>query len=64
MLNGFRLLMQDRNLLMAAIDHGDARIAIMDSTFKQFSSLLPERRSTAPEDELFKAFEKITASIK
>ena len=53
-----------RNLLMAAIDHGDGRIAIMDSTFKQFSSLLPERRSTTPEDELFKAFEKITASIK
>ena len=53
-----------RNLLMAAIDHGDGRIAIMDSTFKQFSYLLPERRSTTPEDELFEAFEKITANIK
>ena len=53
-----------RGLLTAAINHGDGRIAIVDSTFEQFSSLLPERRSTTPEDELFKAFEKITASIK
>ncbi|EIF5160881.1 SIR2 family protein [Vibrio cholerae] len=53
-----------RNLLAAAINHGDGRIAIVDSTFEQFSNLLPERRSTTPEDELFKAFEKITASLK
>lgn len=53
-----------RKLLMAAINHGDGRIAITDSTFEQFSKLLPERRSTTPEDELFKAFEKITASMK
>ncbi|EGR0299505.1 SIR2 family protein [Vibrio parahaemolyticus] len=53
-----------RDLLTAAIDHGDGRIALVDSTFEQFSRLLPERRSTTPEDELFKAFEKIAASIK
>lgn len=53
-----------RNLLTAAINQGDGRIAIVDSTFEQFSNLLPERRSTTPEDELFKAFEKITASLK
>lgn len=53
-----------RNLLMTAISHGDGRIAIVDSTFEQFSSLLPERRSSTPEDELFKAFEKIAASMK
>lgn len=53
-----------RNLLMAAINHGDGRIAMVDSTFEQFTSLLPERRSMTPEDELFKAFEKITAIMK
>ncbi len=53
-----------RNLLTSAINHGDGRIAILDSTFEQLSKLLPERRSTTPEEELFKAFEKITASIK
>ncbi|MGO2343919.1 SIR2 family protein [Vibrio litoralis] len=53
-----------RSLLMAAIKHGDGRIAMVDSTFEQFSNLLPERRSTTPEDELFKAFEKITANMK
>lgn len=51
-------------LLLAAINQGDGRIAIVDSTFEQFSKLLPERRSTTPEDELFKAFEKITANLK
>ena len=53
-----------RKLLMAAINQGDGRIAMVDSTFEQFSNLLPERRSTTPEDELFKAFEKITANMK
>lgn len=53
-----------RKLLIAAVNQGDGRIAIVDSTFEQFSKLLPERRSTTPEDELFKAFEKITANLK
>lgn len=53
-----------RKLLIAAINQGDGRIAMTDSTFEQFSNLLPERRSTTPEDELFKAFEKITANMK
>lgn len=53
-----------RKLLLAAINQGDGRIAIVDATFQQFSNLLPERRSTTPEEELFRAFEKITASMK
>lgn len=53
-----------RNLLISAINQGDGRIAMVDSTFEQLSNLLPERRSTTPEDELFKAFEKITANMK
>lgn len=53
-----------RQLLLAAVNQGDGRIAIVDSTFEQFSKLLPERRSTTPEDELFKAFEKIAANLK
>ncbi|WP_242365591.1 SIR2 family protein [Yersinia enterocolitica] len=53
-----------RKLLMEAINQGDGRIAMVDSTFEQFASLLPERRSMTPEDELFKAFEKITANMK
>ena len=53
-----------RQLLMSAIDHGDGRIAILDSTFEQFSRLLPERRSKTPEDDLFKLFEKLAANVK
>lgn len=53
-----------RQLLTEAINHGDGRISMVDSTFEQFSKLLPERRATSPEEELFKAFEKITASMK
>lgn len=53
-----------RHLLTEAINHGDGRIGILDSTFEQLSNLLPERRSTSPEEELFKAFEKNTASMK
>jgi hypothetical protein len=52
-----------RQLLTSAIGHGDGRIAILDSTFEQFSSLLPERRSKSPEDDLFKLFEKLAANI-
>jgi len=52
-----------RQLLTSAIDHGDGRIAICDSTFEQFSSLLPERRSKSPEDDLFKLFEKLAANV-
>jgi hypothetical protein len=53
-----------RQLLMSAIGHGDGRIAILDSTFEQFSSLLPERRSKSPEDDLFKLFEKLAENVK
>lgn len=53
-----------RQLLTSAIGHGDGRIAILDSTFEQFSSLLPERRSKSPEDDLFKLFENLATSIK
>ncbi|TWX71728.1 SIR2 family protein [Colwellia demingiae] len=53
-----------RQLLMSAIDHGDGRIAILDSTFEQFSSLLPDRRTKSPEDDLFKLFEKLAANVK
>lgn len=53
-----------RQLLMSAINHGDGRIAILDSTFEQFSSLLPERRSKSPEDDLFKLFERLAANVK
>ena len=52
-----------RQLLMSAIDHGDGRIAILDSTFEEFADLLPERRSKSPEDDLFKIFEKLAANI-
>jgi hypothetical protein len=53
-----------RDLLRSAINHGDGRIAILDSTFEQFSSLLPERRSKSPEDDLFKLFEKLAENVK
>jgi len=53
-----------RELLRSAINHGDGRIAILDSTFEQFSSLLPERRSKSPEDDLFKLFEKLAENVK
>ena len=53
-----------RQLLMSAIGHGDGRIAILDSTFELFSSLLPERRSKSPEDDLFKLFEKLAENVK
>ncbi|WP_409438764.1 SIR2 family protein [Psychromonas sp. GE-S-Ul-11] len=53
-----------RQLLKSAIDHGDGRIAILDSTFEQFSTLLPERRSKSPEDDLFKLFENLAAKMK
>ncbi|WP_377110248.1 SIR2 family protein [Pseudoalteromonas sp. R86517] len=53
-----------RNLLRSAINHGDGRIAILDSTFEQFSSLLPERRAKSPEDDLFKLFEKLAENVK
>ncbi|WP_371194604.1 SIR2 family protein [Glaciecola sp. SC05] len=51
-----------RLLLKSAINHGDGRMAIVDSTFEQFSEILPERRSKSPEDDLFKLFEKLTAN--
>lgn len=53
-----------KNLLVEAIGNGDGRIAILDSTFEQFSKLLPERRSSSPEDDLFKAFEKLISNVK
>lgn len=53
-----------KSLLVEAIGNGDGRIAIIDSTFEQFSKLLPERRSSSPEDELFKTFEKLISNAK
>ena len=51
-----------RQLLISAIEHGDGRIAILDSTFEEFANILPERRGKSPEEDLFKLFEKLTAN--
>jgi len=50
--------------LIQAIQEGDRRISIMDSTFEEFSNFLPERRSATPEENLIKAFETIMANVK
>ena len=52
-----------RDLLSAAIQHGDRRISIIDGTFEQFSNLLQERRKETPEEKLFKSFESLAESM-
>lgn len=51
-----------RNTLVEAINAGDGRISIIDSTLDDFVEFLPNRRSKTPEEDLMKVFEKISVN--